>query len=119
MTRNDCLARDAADPLAPLRQQFDLPPGVIYLDGNSLGARPKAALARAQHVIAQEWGVDLIRSWNTAGWFDLPKRLGNRLGTLLGAREGEVVVNDTTSLNLFKALAAALHMQAHADAQRA
>ncbi len=112
MTRNDCLALDAGDALAPLRRHFDLPAGVIYLDGNSLGARPSAALARAQQVIAQEWGVDLIRSWNTAGWFDLPKRLGNRLAPLIGARDGEVVVNDTTSLNLFKALAAALHMQA-------
>ncbi len=115
MTRNDCLARDHADALAPLRQQFDLPDGVIYLDGNSLGARPKAALARAQDVIAREWGTDLIRSWNTAGWFDLPKRLGNRLAGLIGAQEGEVVVNDTTSLNLFKALAAALHMQAQGE----
>jgi kynureninase len=112
MIRQDCLALDAGDALAPLRQHFELPAGVIYLDGNSLGARPRAALARAQDVIAREWGVDLIRSWNTAGWFDLPKRLGNRLAPLLGAHDGEVVVNDTTSLNLFKALAAALHMQA-------
>ncbi len=111
-TRNDCLALDSADSLAPLRTSFELPEGVIYLDGNSLGARPKAALARAQDVIAREWGHDLIRSWNTAGWFDLPKRLGNRLAPLIGARDGEVVVTDTTSLNLFKALAAALHMQA-------
>ena len=111
-TRNDCLARDAQDPLAALRDQFDLPPHVIYLDGNSLGARPKAALPRAQQVIAQEWGHDLIRSWNTAGWFDLPKRLGNRLAPLVGAADDEVVVTDTTSVNLFKALAAALHMQA-------
>jgi kynureninase len=111
-TRNHCLERDAQDPLAALRDQFDLPPGVIYLDGNSLGARPKAALARAQHVIAQEWGHDLIRSWNSAGWFDLPKRLGNRLAPLIGAADGEVVVTDTTSVNLFKALAAALAMQA-------
>ena len=110
-TRQDCLALDAQDPLAPLREQFDLPDGVIYLDGNSLGARPKAALARAQQVIAQEWGHDLIRSWNTAGWFDMPRRLGDRLAPLIGARAGEVVVTDTTSLNLFKALAAALHMQ--------
>lgn len=110
-TRNACLERDAQDPLAPLRAQFDLPEGVIYLDGNSLGARPRAALPRAQQVIAQEWGHDLIRSWNTAGWFDLPKRLGNRLAPLIGARDGEVVVTDTTSVNLFKALAAALHMQ--------
>ncbi|MDO8438782.1 MAG: kynureninase [Telluria sp.] len=111
MTRNDCLARDEQDPLAPLRALFALPEGVIYLDGNSLGARPTTALARAQHVIAQEWGMDLIRSWNTAGWFDMPKRLGDRLAPLIGAQAGEVVVNDTTSLNLFKALAAALHMQ--------
>lgn len=111
-TRNACLERDAQDPLAPLRAQFDLPEGVIYLDGNSLGARPRAALVRAQQVIAQEWGHDLIRSWNTAGWFDLPKRLGNRLAPLIGARNGEVVVTDTTSVNLFKALAAALHLQA-------
>lgn len=113
MTRQDCLARDAGDALAPLRRQFALPDGVIYLDGNSLGARPVAALARVQDVVAREWGVDLIRSWNTAGWFDLPKRLGNRLAKLIGAHDGEVVVNDTTSLNLFKALAAALHMQEH------
>ncbi|NHZ37761.1 kynureninase [Massilia rubra] len=111
MNRNDCLALDAGDALAPLRQHFDLPDGLIYLDGNSLGARPRAALARAQDVIAREWGRDLITSWNTAGWFDLPKRLGDRLAPLIGARAGEVVVNDTTSLNLFKALAAALHMQ--------
>lgn len=112
-TREDCLALDARDPLAPLRAQFDLPEGVIYLDGNSLGARPRAALARAQEVVAREWGQGLIRSWNTAGWFEMPKRLGDRIAPLLGARAGEVAVTDTTSLNLFKALAAALHMRAH------
>ncbi len=112
LTRSDCLARDAQDPLAPLRERFDLPAGVIYLDGNSLGARPRAALARAQDVVAREWGQDLIKSWNTAGWFDLPKRLGDRLAPLIGAAAGEVVVTDTTSLNLFKALAAAVRIQA-------
>ena len=112
MQRTECLTRDAQDPLRALREQFDLPDGVIYLDGNSLGARPKAALARAQAVIAAEWGQDLIRSWNKAGWFDLPSRLGNRLATLIGAGEGEVVVTDSTSINLFKVLAAALQMQA-------
>jgi kynureninase len=112
ITRADCLARDAADPLAPLRARFDLPPDLIYLDGNSLGARPRAALERAQAVVAREWGHDLIQSWNTAGWFDMPKRLGERLAPLIGAQAGEVAVTDTTSLNLFKALAAAVRIQA-------
>jgi len=117
-SRDDCLARDADDPLAPLRAHFDLPDGVIYLDGNSLGARPRAALARAHEVVALEWGRDLIRSWNSAGWFDLPKRLGDRLAPLIGAHAGEVVVTDTTSLNLFKALAAALAIQQERAPQR-
>jgi kynureninase len=118
ITRADCIARDEADPIAPLRARFDLPEGVIYLDGNSLGARPRAALERAQQVVAREWGRDLIKSWNTAGWFEMPRRLGNRLAPLIGAREGEVVVTDTTSLNLFKALASALAMQERADPRR-
>jgi len=111
-TRNACLALDAEDSLAPLREQFALPAGVIYLDGNSLGARPVAALERAQAVIAQEWGDGLIRSWNSAGWRDLPQRLGNRLASLIGAGDDEVVVTDTTSINLFKVLGAALKVQA-------
>jgi len=112
ISRTDCLSRDAADALAPLREQFDLPAGVIYLDGNSLGARPKAALTRATEVIAREWGKDLITSWNTAGWFHMPGRLGDKLAPLVGASAGEVVVTDTTSVNLFKALAGAIHLQA-------
>jgi kynureninase len=112
MNRKDCQALDAGDGLAPLREQFALPDGVIYLDGNSLGARPKAAAQRAQTVIAEEWGVDLIRSWNKAGWFDLPTRLGNKLAKLIGAEGGEVVVTDSTSINLFKVLAAAIDIQA-------
>jgi len=110
-SRADCAALDARDPLAPLRDRFELPEGVIYLDGNSLGARPRASLARVHEVVAQEWGQDLIKSWNTAGWFEMPKRLGDRLAPLIGAHAGEVVVTDTTSLNLFKALAAALEIQ--------
>ncbi|OOV89247.1 kynureninase [Pseudomonas sp. MF4836] len=110
-TRNACLALDAEDSLAPLRQQFALPQGVIYLDGNSLGARPVAALARAQQVIEQEWGNGLIRSWNSAGWRALSERLGDRLAGLIGAGAGEVVVTDTTSINLFKVLSAALQVQ--------
>ena len=94
-TRNACLALDAEDSLAPLRAQFALPAGVIYLDGNSLGARPVAALERAQAVIAQEWGDGLIRSWNSAGWRDLPQRLGNRLASLIGA--GDVLNVDVSA----------------------
>jgi kynureninase len=112
MNRKDCQTLDAGDALAPLREHFALPDGVIYLDGNSLGARPKAAAQRAQAVIAEEWGVDLIRSWNKAGWFDLPTRLGNKLAKLIGAERGEVVVTDSTSINLFKVLAAAIDIQA-------
>lgn len=110
-TRTHCLTLDAQDPLAPLRNQFALPAGVIYLDGNSLGARPVAALERAQAVIAEEWDNGLIRSWNSAGWADLSQRLGNRLAPLIGARDGEVVITDTTSINLFKVLSAALTVQ--------
>ncbi len=119
-TQQDCLALDAADPLAALREQFALPDGVIYLDGNSLGARPKAALQRAREVLEAEWGDGLIRSWNTAGWFALPSRLGDKLAPLVGAAEGEVVITDSTSVNLFKALAAAIDVQAAnpATAQR-
>jgi kynureninase len=117
-TRSHCQALDAQDPLAPLRNQFSLPEGVIYLDGNSLGARPVASLARAQQVIAEEWGNGLIRSWNSAGWADLSQRLGNRLAPLIGARDGEVVITDTTSINLFKVLSAALTVQRQRAAER-
>ncbi len=114
MTRDEALALDAADPLAPLREQFSLPPGVIYLDGNSLGVLPKATAARVQQVVQQEWGVDLIRSWNSAGWMDLPQRVGDKIARLVGAGAGELVVADSTSVNLFKVLSAALSM-AQAD----
>lgn len=81
------------------------------MDGNSLGVMPRAAAARAAEVITQEWGTGLIRSWNTAGWFELPSRLGDKLAGLLGAKAGELVITDTTSLNIFKALAASLRIQ--------
>jgi len=119
LDRKHCQALDLEDPLAPLRADFDLPEGVIYLDGNSLGARPKASAARAQQVITEEWGMDLIRSWNKAGWFDLPSRLGNKLAPLVGAKAEELVVTDTTSINLFKVLAAALRIQAQNEATSA
>ena len=117
-TRSHCQALDDQDPLAPLRHQFALPDGVIYLDGNSLGARPVASLARAQQVIAEEWGNGLIRSWNSAGWADLSQRLGNRLAPLIGAGDGEVVITDTTSINLFKVLSAALSVQRQRQPER-
>ena len=118
MTRDDCMALDAADPLAPLRAQFELPPGLIYLDGNSLGVLPRATPARVQQVIIQEWGRDLIKSWNTAGWIDLPQRVGNKIARLVGAGTNELVVADSTSVNLFKVLSAASKIVRHDDAQR-
>ncbi len=108
MTRDDALALDAGDPLAPLRAQFVLPEGLIYLDGNSLGVLPRATAARVQQVVTQEWGDGLIRSWNSAGWIDQPRRLGDKIARLVGAAPGEVVVADSTSINLFKVLSAAL-----------
>ncbi|RQP26044.1 kynureninase [Piscinibacter terrae] len=110
-TRQDCLALDAQDPLAPLREQFELPDGVTYLDGNSLGVLPRTAAARVADVVTREWGQDLIRSWNTAGWIDMPQRIGNKIARLIGAGENEVVVADSTSVNLFKVLTAALNLQ--------
>ncbi|MGK8221680.1 kynureninase [Achromobacter xylosoxidans] len=117
-TREACVAADRQDPLAPLKARFDLPPGVLYMDGNSLGVMPRAAAARAAEVITQEWGTGLIRSWNTAGWFELPSRLGDKLAGLLGAKEGELVITDTTSLNIFKALAASLRIQQKRQPER-
>ena len=104
-------AADAADPLAGFRERFRLPPGVIYLDGNSLGPAPEAALAAVAQAAEREWAGDLIESWNKAGWFALPERLGDLVAGVIGADAGEVVVSDTTSLNLYKALHAALSLQ--------
>ena len=118
MTRDDALALDAADALAALREQFELPPGLIYLDGNSLGALPRATAARVQQVLRDEWGRDLIRSWNSAGWIDLPQRVGDKIARLVGAGAGELVVADSTSVNLFKVLGAALAIAQEADARR-
>ena len=110
-TRQDCVALDAADALAPLRDAFELPDGVIYLDGNSLGALPKATAARVQQVVRNEWGVGLIRSWNSAGWIDLAQRIGNQIAGLVGAGANELIVADSTSVNLYKVLSTAIAMQ--------
>lgn len=112
ITRQDCVTLDAADPLAHYRSKFELPSGVIYLDGNSLGVLPKDAVARANDVISREWGTDLIASWNTNDWFDLPVRIGGKLARLLGGSAGACVATDTTSINVFKAVGAALDIQA-------
>lgn len=106
-TLQDCQALDAQDPLRALRERFALPQDVIYLDGNSLGAQPKAAAARVAEVVTQEWGQDLITSWNKAGWITLPERLGNQFAPWLGVGQGELVFTDTTSINLYKVLSAA------------
>ena len=107
-TRQDCVALDRDDPLAPLRDAFVLPDGVIYLDGNSLGALPKTTAPRLQQVMQDEWGRDLIRSWNTAGWIDLAQRIGNKIAPLVGAGANELIVGDSTSVNLYKVLSAAV-----------
>ncbi|MGA0602077.1 kynureninase [Caulobacter sp. KR2-114] len=101
-------ALDAADPLRPFRDRFALPPGVIYMDGNSLGALPKAARQAVERTVSQEWGAGLIRSWNDAGWMAAPRRVGDKIARLVGAAPGEVVVADSTSVNLFKLAVAAL-----------
>ncbi|MFM2043111.1 MAG: kynureninase [Pseudomonadota bacterium] len=111
LDRTHCQALDRDDPLADLRGEFDLPDGVIYLDGNSLGALPKATRTRIARTVTQEWGHDLIRSWNSAGWIDLPARIGGRIAGLIGAAADEVVVADSTSVNLFKLAAAALKLR--------
>jgi kynureninase len=107
-TRADCEALDRDDPLASLRAQFTIPPGLIYLDGNSLGVMPAAAPARVAQVVQQEWAQGLIRSWNSAGWMSLSQRVGDKIARLVGAGPGELVVADSTSVNLFKVISAAL-----------
>lgn len=102
---------DAADLLAGYRERFILPDGVIYLDGNSLGALPKATPGRVQEVVEGEWGEGLIRSWNTASWFDMATRIGAKIAPLVGAAPHEVIACDSTSVNLFKLIAAALQMR--------
>jgi kynureninase len=102
---------DAADPLAGYRERFILPQNVVYLDGNSLGALPKATPKRVQEVVEGEWGGGLIRSWNEAGWFEMAGRTGAKIAPLIGAAPHEVIACDSTSVNLFKLIAAALAMR--------
>ncbi|MEJ6024015.1 kynureninase [Ramlibacter sp. PS4R-6] len=107
-TLQNCLALDAQDPLRALRNLFVIPEGVIYLDGNSLGVMPKTVPQRIAQAVSEEWAEGLIRSWNAAGWYEMPQRLGDKIAPLVGARDGEVVATDTTSINLYKVLSAAI-----------
>jgi kynureninase len=111
----DAQALDAQDPLRSLRDLFHLPEGQVYLDGNSLGVLPRATSARVQHALVHEWGVDLIKSWNSAGWFAAPQRVGDLIAPLIGAKAGEVVATDSTSINLFKVLHASILIAGCAD----
>ncbi|ALJ13675.1 kynureninase [Sphingopyxis macrogoltabida] len=111
MFANDVAARDAADPLAHFRERFHLRDGLIYLDGNSLGALPKATGERLARVVADEWGEGLITSWLGASWSTAPRRIGDKIARLLGANPGEIVASDSTSVNIFKALTAALSLR--------
>ena len=118
-TRRDALALDAGDALAPLRDLFSLPDGIVYLDGNSLGALPTRTAERVRRTVEEEWGDGLIRSWNRAGWIALGRSIGDSIGRLIGARDGEVGTGDSTSVNLFKVLGAAVALQkADAPARR-
>lgn len=110
-TRQDCLDRDAADPLGAVRARFSLPDGVIYLDGNSLGALPVAAADAVRDAVERQWGGDLIASWNKHGWIGLPQKVGGKIARLIGAEADEVVAADSVSVNLFKLAAAAVGAQ--------
>jgi kynureninase len=109
--RGQCSRMDADDPLASVRERFSLPDGVIYLDGNSLGALPRSVPDRLSRTVTHEWGEDLIRAWNTAGWAALPRAVGDRLAPLVGAPPGSVVVCESTSVNLYKVMMAAASMR--------
>ncbi len=110
-TRADALARDADDPLGFARARFALPEGVIYLDGNSLGCLPRRTAARVADTVTREWGEGLVRSWSEAGWIEAPAKVGARIARLVGAHADEVIVADSTSINVFKLAAAALALR--------
>lgn len=110
-SRSECVKLDAADPLRSIREQFVLDDKLIYLDGNSLGPVAKQVADRIQEVIQAEWGKGLIRSWNDAGWYDAPRRVGSKIAPLIGANDDEVVIADSISVNLFKLLVAAARLK--------
>jgi kynureninase len=109
--RGACQRLDEEDPLRALRDRFDLEDTLVYLDGNSLGALPRSTAGRLAEVIGQEWGRGLIRSWDDAGWIEAPARVGAKVARLIGAAPDEVTCCDSTSVNLFKLLGAAMAQQ--------
>ena len=111
VSREDCAALDAADPLASFLTRFRRPRDLIYFDGNSLGMLPWAASRRVLEALECEWGEGLIESWTEAAWIDLPERVGAKIARLIGAEAQEVIATDSTSINLFKLLAAALKLR--------
>lgn len=111
ITRQQAQALDANDKLRPRRDLFVIPDGTLYLDGNSLGPLPRHVARRLAGAVTEEWGQSLIRGWNAHGWFDLPRRLGDRIARLIGARPGTVIAADSTSINLVKVLTAALKLR--------
>ncbi len=111
LTREQCVELDAKDQFVRIRERFVLPEGVIYFDGNSLGPMPKSVPARVATALEQEWAQDLITSWNKHGWFKLPHVTGDKLARLIGAPSGSVIVADTISVNVFKALTSALALR--------
>ena len=102
---------DAEDKLCHFRDEFEIRDGLVYLDGNSLGMLPKRTLTRMQQTVSEEWGQGLITSWLGADWVNSPRRIGDKIGKLLGAKPGEVIAGESTSINIFKALTAALSLQ--------
>ncbi|TQS23756.1 kynureninase [Microbispora sp. KK1-11] len=111
LSRAECQDLDAKDPLGEFRDEFSLPSGVVYLLGNSLGALPRRTPERVAHTVETEWGVHLGASWNTAGWWDMPQSTGDRIAPLIGARPGDVLAGDSTSVNIFKVVTAALPLR--------
>ena len=111
LTLADVRTLDQSDPLRGFRDRFALPEGVIYLDGNSLGALPKSASQRLASIVMEQWGQSLIRSWNDHDWIGAPQRVGGKIAALIGAQPEEVIVADSTSVNLFKLLIAATRLK--------
>jgi kynureninase len=113
MSRSDAELLDRDDPLASRRRLFSLPDGLVYLDGNSLGPLTTTVASRLRDAVRRQWGTDLIRSWNDNGWWDAPVRIGERIAPLVGAAPGQVVVCDSTTVNLFKLVTVARALRPH------